>query len=73
MFELGSASMRVLEVPKSHKRHIAYHFADHNVAFVEDTLFALGCGRMFEEQPSKCGATLRSNGIAGRDVSVLRS
>ena len=48
VFELGSASVRVLEVPGHTTGHIAYHFADDNVAFVGDTLFALGCGRMFE-------------------------
>ena len=48
MFELGSASVQVLEVPGHTSGHIAYHFADDKVAFVGDTLFALGCGRMFE-------------------------
>ena len=48
VFELGSASVEVLEVPGHTSGHIAYHFADDKVAFVGDTLFALGCGRMFE-------------------------
>ena len=48
VFELGSASVQVLEVPGHTSGHIAYHFADDKVAFVGDTLFALGCGRMFE-------------------------
>jgi hydroxyacylglutathione hydrolase len=48
VFELGSASVHVLEVPGHTSGHIAYHFADDKVAFVGDTLFALGCGRMFE-------------------------
>ena len=28
--------------------HISYYFADDGVAFAGDTLFALGCGRVFE-------------------------
>jgi hydroxyacylglutathione hydrolase len=28
--------------------HIAYHFPDEEVIFVGDTLFAMGCGRLFE-------------------------
>jgi hydroxyacylglutathione hydrolase len=46
--ELGAARARVLEVPGHTRGHIAYHFADDHVVFVGDTLFALGCGRLFE-------------------------
>ena len=28
--------------------HIAYHFEDNETAFCGDTLFSLGCGRVFE-------------------------
>ena len=38
----------MLEVPAHTVGHIAYYFADDRAAFVGDTLFALGCGRMFE-------------------------
>jgi hydroxyacylglutathione hydrolase len=47
-FLLGAATVRVLEVPGHTTGHIAYHFAEPGIAFVGDTLFALGCGRMFE-------------------------
>lgn len=40
--------VRVLETPGHTLGHIAYHFPDEEVAFVGDTLFALGCGRVFE-------------------------
>ena len=46
--EFGRATARVLDVPGHTLGHIAYHFADQNVAFVGDALFALGCGRVFE-------------------------
>ncbi len=46
--ELGAARARVIEVPGHTRGHIAYHFADDHVVFVGDTLFALGCGRLFE-------------------------
>lgn len=48
MVEFGSHRARVLDVPGHTRGHIAYHFADDGVAFVGDTLFALGCGRLFE-------------------------
>lgn len=46
--ELGTARARVIDVPGHTRGHIAYHFADDHVVFVGDTLFALGCGRIFE-------------------------
>ncbi|ABS63197.1 Hydroxyacylglutathione hydrolase [Parvibaculum lavamentivorans DS-1] len=46
--ELGAARARVLDVPGHTRGHIAYSFDDDHIAFVGDTLFALGCGRLFE-------------------------
>ena len=45
---LGAHVATVLEVPAHTAGHIAYHFADDRAVFVGDTLFAMGCGRLFE-------------------------
>lgn len=45
---LGAHTSKVMEVPAHTAGHIAYHFADENVIFVGDTMFAMGCGRLFE-------------------------
>lgn len=45
---LGAHQSVVMEVPAHTAGHIAYHFADDALAFVGDTLFAMGCGRLFE-------------------------
>ncbi len=45
---IGSLNAVVYDVPGHTLGHIAYWFKDHGVAFVGDTLFALGCGRVFE-------------------------
>ncbi len=45
---LGAVEAQVLDVPAHTAGHIAYHFADDAAAFVGDTLFAMGCGRLFE-------------------------
>jgi hydroxyacylglutathione hydrolase len=45
---LGAHEARVWEVPAHTAGHIAYHFAQDEVVFVGDTLFAMGCGRLFE-------------------------
>lgn len=46
--KFGHATAKVFDVPGHTAGHIAYWFAQDKVAFVGDTLFALGCGRLFE-------------------------
>ena len=46
--QLGAHVATVMEVPAHTAGHIAYHFADDRAVFVGDTLFAMGCGRLFE-------------------------
>lgn len=45
---LGAHEAVVLEVPAHTAGHIAYHFADEGVIFVGETMFAMGCSRLFE-------------------------
>jgi hydroxyacylglutathione hydrolase len=45
---LGAHEAQVMAVPAHTAGHIAYHLPDAAVAFVGDTLFAMGCGRLFE-------------------------
>lgn len=45
---VGNATAKVFHTPGHTSGHIAYWFADANVLFSGDTLFALGCGRLFE-------------------------
>ena len=45
---LGKHIATVLETPAHTAGHVTYHFADDAVAFTGDTLFAMGCGRLFE-------------------------
>lgn len=46
--QLGKLTAEVIDVPGHTLGHIAYHLAGEQVAFVGDSLFALGCGRVFE-------------------------
>jgi hydroxyacylglutathione hydrolase len=55
---LGSHVARVMEVPAHTAGHIAYHFAQDGVVFVGDTLFAMGCGRLFEGTPAQMFANM---------------
>ncbi|MCL4156902.1 UNVERIFIED_CONTAM: hypothetical protein GTU68_066281, partial [Idotea baltica] len=57
-FNFGGYSAQILEVPGHTTGHIAYYFADSGIAFVGDTLFALGCGRLFEGSPADMWTSL---------------
>jgi hydroxyacylglutathione hydrolase len=48
LVELGATRLRVIATPGHTLGHIAYWSEADAVAFVGDTLFALGCGRLFE-------------------------
>ena len=50
---LGAHKGEVWEVPGHTLGHIALIFRDAAVAFVGDTLFAMGCGRLFEGTPAQ--------------------
>ena len=50
---LGALAARVIEVPGHTRGHIAYYLAEAETVFVGDTLFALGCGRLFEGSPAQ--------------------
>ena len=50
-FALGSHRARVLEIPAHTRAHIAFAFEADAAVFTGDTLFAMGCGRLFEGTP----------------------
>lgn len=56
---LGTHVGRVIEVPGHTLGHIAFVFDGDRVAFVGDTLFAMGCGRLFEGSPEQMHASLQ--------------
>jgi len=56
---LGDHVGRVIEVPGHTSGHIALIFDDDGVAFVGDTLFAMGCGRLFEGTPEQMYRSLK--------------
>ncbi len=67
---LGAASAKVIDVPAHTAGHIAYHFADDHTAFVGDTLFAMGCGRLFEGTADQMYANMRKLEALGDDTAV---
>ena len=56
---LGAVEADVLEVPAHTAGHIAYHLPSEKIVFVGDTLFAMGCGRLFEGTAEQMHANLQ--------------
>lgn len=56
---LGDHVGQVIEVPGHTLGHIALIFDADGVAFVGDTLFAMGCGRLFEGTPQQMYRSLQ--------------
>jgi len=55
---LGATHFTVIESGGHTLGHVAYHDAADGVLFVGDTLFALGCGRLFEGTPQQMWGSL---------------
>lgn len=56
---IGAHVAQVMEVPAHTAGHIAYHFTDDELLFVGDTLFAMGCGRLFEGTAAQMFANMQ--------------
>jgi hydroxyacylglutathione hydrolase len=70
VFDFGAARVKVFEVPGHTTGHIAYYFPDDGIAFVGDTLFALGCGRLFEGSPAQMWNSLQKLMALPDDTTV---
>jgi hydroxyacylglutathione hydrolase len=56
---IGKHVARVIEVPGHTLDHVALIFDEERIAFVGDTLFAMGCGRLFEGTPQQMYRSLQ--------------
>jgi hydroxyacylglutathione hydrolase len=69
-YEFGGKSFAVYDTPGHTKGHIVYHVAEQGIAFVGDTLFAMGCGRLFEGTPAQMWNSLQKL-LAWPDETVI--
>jgi hydroxyacylglutathione hydrolase len=56
---LGEARVEVIAVPGHTLGNVAYHIPSAAAVFAGDTLFALGCGRLFEGSPEEMWTSLK--------------
>jgi hydroxyacylglutathione hydrolase len=57
--QIGDHVGRAMEIPGHTLGHVALVFDDAGIAFVGDTLFAMGCGRLFEGTPQQMFRSLQ--------------
>ncbi|MES2071968.1 MAG: hydroxyacylglutathione hydrolase [Pseudomonadota bacterium] len=62
--------LAVIEVPGHTRGHIAYYAAEQHWLFCGDTLFAGGCGRLFEGTPAQMLASLDKLAMLPDDTAV---
>ena len=55
----GTQTAEVFDIPAHTTGHIALYFAASQAVFTGDTLFAMGCGRLFEGTPAQMFAAMR--------------
>ena len=66
----GPLHWQVLDVPGHTAGHIAYVAAEQHWLFCGDTLFAGGCGRLFEGTPEQMTASLQKFAVLPDDTAV---
>lgn len=59
VIRLSSHTAKVWRVPGHTQGHLAFWFEDDKALFTGDTLFAMGCGRLFEGSPADMFANMR--------------
>lgn len=67
---LGEHRATVWETPAHTAGHISFHFADDHLIFVGDTMFAMGCGRLFEGDAAQMHRALQRMGELPDDTVV---
>ena len=67
---LGTVEAKVIDLPAHTAGHIAFHFAGEQVAFVGDTLFAMGCGRLFEGTADQMYSNMRKLEALDDDTAI---
>src|SRR3546814_5127398 len=60
----------VIETPAHTAGHVSFHLAGDHIIFVGDTLFAMGCGRLFEGDADQMFANMQRFKALSDDTTV---
>ena len=69
-YQFGAAEAVVFDIPGHTRGHVAYWFERDKALFCGDTLFAMGCGRLFEGTPAQMWASLSKLAALPADTRV---
>ena len=69
--QVGALAGRVIDTPGHTAGHISYFFPADKLAFVGDTLFSIGCGRVIEGTPEMMWQSLRQAARSARRHALL--
>ena len=67
---IGNHRAEVWRVPGHTQGHVAFWFVDDSLVFTGDTLFAMGCGRLFEGTPADMFANMQRYAALPDDTVV---
>jgi hydroxyacylglutathione hydrolase len=67
---IAGADAVVWDIPAHTAGHIAYYFEDEGMIFVGDTMFAMGCGRLFEGTAEQMYSNLQRIAALPGDVRI---
>ena len=67
---VGDLAAEVWHIPAHTAGHIAFYFADAKMIFTGDTLFAMGCGRLFEGNAEQMFANMQRFAALPDDVRI---
>ncbi|PSC05926.1 hydroxyacylglutathione hydrolase [Alsobacter soli] len=67
---VGNMAATVIDTPGHTANHIAFHFGGEKILFAGDTLFSLGCGRLFEGTPAQMWSSLQKLAALPDDTRV---
>ena len=67
---VAGAEAVVWDIPAHTAGHVAYYFEDERMIFVGDTMFAMGCGRLFEGTAEQMFANLQRIAALPEDVRI---
>ena len=59
LFTFGKERIKIISTPGHTAGHIAYYFPQGGLLFSGDTLFSMGCGRLFEGTPHEMFTSLQ--------------
>lgn len=69
-WSLGGAKAKIFDIPAHTRGHIAFWFEADKAVFTGDTMFAMGCGRLFEGTPAQMWSSLSKLAALPPDTRV---